>query len=73
MNQLVGRLAPIPVVSNRSYADPDTLVRRWVREFVRVRPNLTETTISGVHFIDADSPAEIGTAVAQFVRTLRAA
>ncbi len=73
MNQLVGLRTPIPVVSNRSYAEPDAVVRRCVREFVRAWPNLIETTISGVHFIEADSPDEIGAAVAQFVRTLRAA
>jgi hypothetical protein len=58
MNQLVGLRTLIPVVSNRSYAEPDALVRRCVREFVRVWPNLTKTTISGVHFIEADSPDE---------------
>ena len=36
-------------------------------------PNLTETTITGVHFIEADTPDEIGTAVARFVRRLRSA
>jgi len=73
MNQLVGLRTPIPVVSNRSYAEPDAPVRRCIREFVRTWPNLTETTITGVHFIEAHSPNEIGTAVAQFVRSLRAA
>ena len=73
MNQLVGLRTPIPVVSNRSYAEPNAPVRRCIREFVRAWPNLTETTITGVHFIEADSPDEIGTAVAQFVRRLRAA
>src|SRR5882762_10188688 len=72
MNQLVGLRTPSPVVSNRSYADPDALVRSCIREFVRAWPNLTETTITGVHFIEVNSPDEIGTAVAQFVRRLRA-
>jgi hypothetical protein len=73
MNQLVGLRTPIPVVSNRSYAEPNAPVRRCIREFVRAWPNLTETTITGVHFIEADSPDEIGTAVARFVRRLRSA
>jgi haloalkane dehalogenase len=73
MNQLVGLRTPIPVVSNRSYAEPDAPVRRCIREFVRTWPNLTETTVTGVHFIEADGPDQIGTAVAQFVRRLRAA
>jgi hypothetical protein len=62
MNQLVDLRTPIPVVSNMSYAEPDAPVLRCVRAFVRAWPNLTETTISGVHFIEADSPDEIGTA-----------
>jgi hypothetical protein len=41
MNQLVGLRTPIPVVSNRSYAEPDALVRRCIREFVRAWPNLS--------------------------------
>ena len=74
MNQLVGLRTPIPVVSNRSYAEPDAPVRRCIREFVRTWPNLTETTtITGVHFIEADSPDEIGTAVARFVWRMRSA
>ena len=58
MNQLVGLRTPIPVVSNRSYAEPDAPVRRCIREFVRTWPNLSETTITGGHFIEADSPDE---------------
>ena len=74
MNQLVGLRTPIPVVSNRSYAEPDAPVRRCIREFVRTWPNLTETTtITGGHFIEADSPDEIGTAVARFVWRMRSA
>jgi hypothetical protein len=38
MNQLVGLRTPIPVVSNRLYAEPDALVRRCIREFVRAWP-----------------------------------
>jgi hypothetical protein len=74
MNQLVGLRTPIPVVSNRSYAEPDAPVRRCIREFVRTWPNLTETTtITGGHFIEADSPDEIDTAVARFVWRMRSA
>jgi haloalkane dehalogenase len=42
-----------------------------VRALVRTRPNQTETTVAGIHFIREDSPDEIGTAVADFVRRLR--
>ena len=39
------------------------LIRSW--------SNLAETTVNGSHFIQEDSPDEIGAAVAQFVKTLR--
>ena len=42
-----------------------------VRDYVRTFPNLTEASVPGVHFIQEDSPDEIGAAVAQFVRGLR--
>jgi haloalkane dehalogenase len=52
-------------------AEPGAIVRGRVRELVRTWPNLTETTVSGTHFVQEDSPDEIGTAVAEFVRKLR--
>ena len=38
----------------------------------RTWPNQTEVTVTGVHFIQEDSPDEIGAAVAAFVRAVRA-
>lgn len=52
-------------------AEPGALMRGKIRDYVRSWPNLTEVTVPGVHFIQEDSPDEIGTAVAQFVRTVR--
>jgi len=52
-------------------AEPGAIVRGRIRELVRTWPNLTETTVSGTHFVQEDSPDEIGTAVAEFVRKLR--
>ena len=54
-------------------ADPGSIVRGRVRDFVRSWPNQTEVTVQGVHFLQEDSPDEIGTAVASFVRAVRAA
>jgi haloalkane dehalogenase len=51
--------------------EPGAIVRGRIRELVRTWPNLTETTVSGTHFVQEDSPDEIGTAVAEFVRKLR--
>jgi haloalkane dehalogenase len=50
-------------------AEPGAIIRGRIREFVRTWPNLTETTVSGTHFIQEDSPDEIGAAIAEFVRT----
>ena len=40
------------------------------REFCRTWPNQREITVRGLHFIQEDSPAEIGRAVADFVGRL---
>lgn len=54
-------------------AEPGAITRGRVRDFVRTWPNQTEVTVAGTHFIQEDSPDEIGQAVAAFVRALRAA
>jgi haloalkane dehalogenase len=54
-------------------AEPGEIINDRVREIIRTWPNLTETTVSGRHFIQEDSPDEIGQAIAQFVRRLRSA
>jgi haloalkane dehalogenase len=50
---------------------PGTLMRGRVLEAVRAWPNQTEVTVRGVKLLQEDSPDEIGTAVADFVRRLR--
>lgn len=45
-------------------ADPGAILIGEQREFVRSWPNLTEVTLPGNHFIQEDSPHEIGAAVA---------
>ncbi|MFY0646648.1 haloalkane dehalogenase [Sulfitobacter geojensis] len=44
-------------------ADPGVLITGEVRDRVRSWPNLTEVTVAGLHFIQEDSPDEIGAAV----------
>lgn len=46
-------------------ADPGSL-RAESREFIRSWPNLTEVTVPGLHFIQEDSPNEIGQAIAEW-------
>lgn len=53
-------------------ADPGIILTGNQREFCRSWPNQTEVTVPGLHFIQEDSPYEIGTAVANFIQTVRA-
>lgn len=52
-------------------AEPGALTRGRSRDFCRTWPNQTEITVPGAHFIQEDSPDQIGVAVANFVRSLR--
>ncbi|MGV0871164.1 haloalkane dehalogenase [Mycolicibacterium sp. XJ879] len=54
-------------------AAPGAITRGRVRDFGRTWPNQTEVTVAGTHFIQEDSPDEIGNALAAFARALRAA
>jgi haloalkane dehalogenase len=52
-------------------AEPGAIINDRVRAHVRTWPNQEETTVAGIHYIQEDSPDQIGTAVADFVRRLR--
>ncbi len=49
-------------------ANPGTILIGEQREFARQLPNQEEITVEGLHFIQEDSPAEIGEAVAAFIQ-----
>ena len=53
-------------------AEPGAILTGPQREFCRGWPNQTEVTVAGSHFIQEDSPDEIGAAIAAFVRGLGA-
>ncbi len=48
-------------------AEPGTILTGPQREFCRTWPNQREITVPGIHFIQEDSPREIGEAVAAFI------
>lgn len=48
-------------------ADPGSILTGKSRDFCRTWPNQTEVTVSGTHFIQEDSPAAIGKAVAEWL------
>ena len=52
-------------------ADPGSILTGKQREFCRSWPNQDEVTVKGTHFMQEDSPDEIGKAVSRFVSKLR--
>jgi haloalkane dehalogenase len=50
-------------------ADPGAILTGPQREFCRSWPNLTEVTVAGSHFIQEDSPHEIGQAISEWLPT----
>lgn len=54
-------------------AEPGSILVGPQREFCRSFPNQSEVTVRGLHFIQEDSPDEIGRALNGFIRELRPA
>jgi haloalkane dehalogenase len=52
-------------------AEPGAQLVGRPRDFCRGWRNQQEITVPGIHFIQEDSPDQIGVAIQQFVRTLR--
>jgi len=51
--------------------EPGALLTGRAREFCRTWPNQREVTVKGIHYVQEDSPAEIGLALQDFVRGVR--
>ena len=51
-------------------ADPGSILVGRQREYCRTWPNQKEVTVQGRHFIQEDSPAEIGQAIAAWLKAL---
>ena len=51
-------------------AEPGSILVGKQREFCRGWPNQQEVTVKGLHFIQEDSPVEIGQAVAAWLKTV---
>lgn len=63
-------LAESPLPKLFINADPGAILIGPQREFCRSWPNQREVTVRGSHFIQEDSPHEIGAAVAGWLRSL---
>lgn len=48
-------------------ADPGSILVGPQREYCRTWPNQTEVSVKGLHFIQEDSPDEIGQAISEFI------
>jgi len=62
------KTSPIPKLFIN--ADPGAILRGAPRELCRTWPNQTEVTVKGIHFIQEDSPDEIGNAIANWQAAL---
>ena len=63
-------LATTPVPKLFINADPGAILTGRQREFCRTFPNQHEVTVSGVHFVQEDSPDDIGAAIATWYSRL---
>src|SRR5579859_1131712 len=52
-------------------AQPGSILTGRPRELCRTWPNQTEVSVDGLHFVQEDSPDQIGRALADFVHSLR--
>lgn len=50
--------------------DPGAIIKGRTLEFCRTWPNQTEVTVKGSHFLQEDSPDEIGKALQEFVKAV---
>jgi haloalkane dehalogenase len=66
-----GWLRDAPVPKLFVDADPGAILTGAQREFCRTWPNQTEVTVRGSHFVQEDSPEEIGQAIAEWLRSGR--
>ena len=68
VNDYAEWLARSPLPKLFVNANPGSILVGAQREFCRGWPNQQEVTVRGSHFLQEDSPVEIGQAIARFVR-----
>jgi len=61
-------LAQSPLPKLFVNAEPGAILRGELRALCRSWPNTTEVTVKGTHFIQEDSPDEIGRAISEWLR-----
>ena len=67
VDEYAGWLAQSEIPKLFINAEPGAILTGAQREFCRAWPNQKEVTVPGVHFIQEDSPGEIGRAIAEWL------
>jgi haloalkane dehalogenase len=67
VSEYAGWLASSPIPKLFINGEPGSILTGAQREFCRTWPNQREVTVPGLHFIQEDSPDEIGQAIAAFL------
>src|SRR5437879_4059243 len=66
-----GWLSQCPIPKLLIVGQPGAIIKGRTLEFCRTWPNQTEVTVKGLHFLQEDSPDEIGKALQDFVKSIR--
>ncbi|MEM1110513.1 MAG: haloalkane dehalogenase [Pseudomonadota bacterium] len=69
MEQYSAFMAASPIPKLFVNAEPGSILVGSQRDFCRTWPNQQEVTVKGLHFIQEDSPVEIGQAVTAWMKT----
>jgi haloalkane dehalogenase len=70
VRKYASHMATSPVPKLFVNAEPGAILTGAQREFCRTWPNQTEVTVRGSHFLQEDSPAEIGAALSDWYERL---
>jgi haloalkane dehalogenase len=65
-------MAASPIPKLLVVGEPGAIMTGRTREFCRTWPNQREVTVRGRHFLQEDSPHQIGAALAEFISSMRA-
>jgi len=63
-------LAESPIPKLYIHVEPETVMKGHILDNVRTFPNQTEVRVRGLHYVQEDSPHEIGEALASFLQNL---
>ena len=63
-------LAQSPIPKLYIHVEPETVMKGRILDHVRTFPNQTEVRVRGLHYVQEDSPHEIGEALASFLQNL---